>query len=96
MEKAQQQINVTEPLSGLNFNTITESIKAKLLAGDTVRVIDYPEQQRHDVVGAISTLRDQLPIVSGWQTLRQSYLSETRTRARRYHIPEAFLREVVA
>ena len=46
------------------------------------------------VTGAIKTLQDELPIVTGWQTVRQSYLSETRTRAKSYHIPEAFLREV--
>jgi hypothetical protein len=76
--------------------TIKEQIEAKLLAGERVKVIDFAEADRAEALGAISALRDKLPIVSGWQTLRQSYLSETRTRARRYHIPEAFLREVKA
>jgi hypothetical protein len=73
--------------------TIQAQIKAKLLAGEYIKIIDFSESDRAEAIGAISTLRDQLPIVSGWQTLRQSYLSETRTRARCYHIPEAFLRE---
>lgn len=62
--------------------------------GDNVRIIDYQESKRAEVTGAINTLQDELPLVAGWQTVRQSYLSETRTRARCYHIPEAFLKEV--
>ena len=73
--------------------TIKEQIEAKLLAGENVKIIDFAETDRAEALGAINTLRDQLPILSGWQTLRQSYLSETRTRARRYYIPEAFLRD---
>ena len=75
---------------------IYDNIKAKFLTGEYVRVIDFTEADRAEALGAINQLRDQLPIVTGWQTLRQSYLSETRTRARRYYIPEAFLREVTA
>ena len=60
--------------------------------GDNVRIIDYPESKRAEVTGVIKTLHDELPIATGWQTVKQSYLSETRTRARCYHIPEAFLR----
>ena len=91
MKKAQQQINAAEPSDSLNSNII-ESIRARFLAGNKVRIIDYHELSRAEVTGAIKTLQDELPIVTGWQTIRQSYLSETRTRARCYHIPEAFLR----
>ena len=91
MKKAQQQINVTEPSHSLNFNTI-DSLRARFLAGNRVRIIDYAESNRAEVTGAIKTLQDELPIVTGWQTVRQSYLSETRTRARCYHIPEALLK----
>lgn len=92
MKKAQQQINVTEPSDSLNSNII-DSLRARFLAGNKVRIIDYQELKRAEVTGAIKTLQDELPIVTGWQTLRQSYLSETRTRAKSYHIPEAFLRD---
>lgn len=91
-KKAQQQINAAEPSDSLNFNII-ESLKARFLAGNKVRVIDYDELSRAEVIGAIKTLQDLLPIVVGWQTVRQSYLSETRTRAKSYHIPEVFLRD---
>lgn len=93
MKKAPQQINATEPLDSSN-NNIIESLRSRFLSGNKVRIIDYYELSRAEVTGAIRTLQDQLPIVAGWQTVRQSYLSETRTRARCYHIPEAFLKEV--
>lgn len=101
-KKAQQHVNVTEPIHNANYNTsnnpiaqsLYSTLKARILAGNKVRVIDYHDSVRAEVTGAIKTLQDELPIVTGWQTIRQSYLSETRTRARCYHIPEAFLREV--
>lgn len=73
--------------------TIKAELKAKLEAGHRVCAIHYAEAERNEVLGAIAELRDELPIVAGWLTIRQSYLSETRTRARSYHIPEAFLRD---
>ena len=78
------------------MSDIKETLRTKFLAGNKVRVIDYHETARPEVMGAIKALQDELPIVTGWQTVRQSYLSETRTRARSYHIPEAFLRVVTA
>ena len=94
-KKAQQQINAAEPSDSFNSNII-ETLRTKLLAGNKIRAIDYSETNRAEVLGAIATLQDELPIKVGWQTIRQSYLSETRTLARSYHIPEAFLREVTA
>ena len=94
-KKAQQQINAAKPSDSFNINII-DTLRAKFLAGNKVRIIDYHESKRAEVTGAIKTLQDELPIVTGWQTVRQSYLSETRTRAKSYHIPEAFLREVKA
>jgi len=93
MKKAPQPFTVTEPSYSSNFNIHYDAIKQKFLAGKRIRVIDYPEEQRHDVIGVIALLRDQLPIVACWQTLRQSYKSEVRTRAIRYYIPESFLRD---
>ena len=94
-KKAQQQINAAKPSDSFNSNII-ETLRARFLAGNKVRIIDYHESMRAEVTGTIKTLQDELPIVTGWQTVRQSYLSETRIRAKSYHIPEAFLREVKA
>lgn len=77
-----------------NHTPLYDTIKAKSLAGREVRLIDFTSEQRPIVVGAIAQLRDELPIRTGWQTIRESHLSETRLRARRYTIPGEFLREV--
>lgn len=71
-----------------------ESIKAALMDGKSIRLIDYPPEQRPYVTGAIAVLRDELPIRIGWQTIRESHLSQTRLRALRYSIPGEYLREV--
>jgi hypothetical protein len=75
-----------------NFNTY-DKLKVRFLNGEKVSLIDYDKAERAEALGAIKTLQDELPIVTGWRTIRQSHLSETRTRARCYHIPEIFLRE---
>lgn len=76
------------------FADLLESIKADLLAGRDVRLIDFAVEQRPLVLGAIAALRDEFPIRAGWQTIRESHLSQTRLRARRYCIPGEFPREV--
>lgn len=91
MKKAPSPITAKEPSDSL-YSNITQTLRLRFLAGNKVRVIDYHESARAEVTGAIKTLQDELPIVTGWQTVRQSYLSETRTRARSYHIPEALLK----
>lgn len=72
---------------------ILDRVKAALLAGQSIRLIDYPPEERQEVIGAIAALRDQLPVVARWSTVRESFLSETRLRALRYSIPGEFLRE---
>lgn len=71
---------------------LCESIKSALIEGRDIRLIDFTPEQRPAVIGAIAQLRDELPIRTGWQTVRESHLSETRLRARRYSIPGEFLR----
>jgi len=70
---------------------LEKSIKDKLLSGNQIRLVDYPAEQRAMVIGILAGLRDELPIQTGWQTIRQSHLSETRVRAKRYSIPGEFL-----
>lgn len=75
------------------FTDLLKSIKVDLLAGKDVRLIDFDADLRPMVIGVIAQLRDELPIRTGWQTIRESHLSETRLRARRYSITGAFLHE---
>jgi hypothetical protein len=76
------------------FTDLREAIKRKLMNASSVRVIDYPEHERGFVLAVIAGLRDELPVRCGWQTVRESHASETRTRARTYSIPSEFLREM--
>ena len=68
------------------------SIKAQLLAGHEILLTSYPERDRAQVIGALAALRDELPITVRWLTLRESFLSETRLRAKAYRIRGEFLR----
>jgi len=68
-------------------------VKAALLNGQSIRLIDYPPGERQQVIGAIAVLRDELPINARWSTVRESHLSQTRLRALRYWIPGEFLGE---
>jgi len=77
--------------STIIFTELLELIKPQLLVGKDVRLIDFLPEQRPVVIGVMAQLRDELPIRSGWQTVRESHLSETRLRARRYSIDGAFL-----
>lgn len=54
---------------------ITESVKAALLKGQSIRLIDFPPEERQQVVGAIAALRDALPIRANWCTVRESFLN---------------------
>ena len=76
-----------------NVTPITDSVKTALLTGQSIRLIDYPPEDRQQVVGAIAALRDSLPIRANWCTVRESFLNQTRLRCLRYSIPGEFLRE---
>lgn len=76
------------------LHDMTAAIKADLLQGKSVRLVDFSGEMRPYAVAAIAQLRDDgTPIRCGWQTLRESHLSQTRLRARTYCIPGEFLRE---
>lgn len=72
---------------------ILDRVKAALLAGQSIRLIDYDPEDRQQIVGAIAALRDSLPIRANWRTVRESFLSQTRLCCLRYSIPGEFLRE---
>ena len=90
-----EQLGVDTANTSENNHDITpiiDRIKATLLAGQSVRLIDYPPEDRQAVTGAVAALRDQLPIHARWVTVRESHLSQTRLRALRYWIPAEFLK----
>jgi hypothetical protein len=85
-------VSKTNNTSSRDITATIASVKAKLLAGQFVRQIDYPEAERSAVIAAMATLRDELPIRCRWTTIRESHLSETRLRAKSYSIDGSFLR----
>ena len=76
-----------------DITPILDRVKAALLAGQSIRLIDYPAEERQAVTGVVALLRDEFPIRANWSTVRESHLSQTRLRALRYSIPGEFLRE---
>ncbi len=82
----------TEPSAAAKHAQFSPStLKTALLAGHEILLTSYPECDRAQVIGALATLRDELPISCRWITLRQSWLSETRLRAKAYRIRGEFL-----
>lgn len=72
--------------------TLLDRLRADLLGGKAVRVIDCPRDARPDVIAALAVLRDELPIRMGWQTISESHLAETRMRCKSYRIDAEHLR----
>lgn len=75
------------------FPAIYTRLRAELLAGKTVRILDIARHERPEAIAALAQLRDELPIKVTWRTVSESHLSETRLRARCYwiageHLPE--------
>ena len=68
-----------------------ETIKAALQAGRDLRVIDFTPEARPELLGTLAKLCDEMPIRTSWQTLRESRLSETRLRVRRYWLPNEYV-----
>ncbi|MFZ4539603.1 hypothetical protein [Propionivibrio sp.] len=75
-----------------NLPAIIWAVKTTLLKGAVVRLIDFADEDRPYVIGAIAALRDEFPVTLRWVTIRESHLSETRLRAKSYHIKGEFLR----
>lgn len=79
--------------TSLQCNPDYETIKAALQAGRDLRVVDFSPEDRPQLLGTLARLCDELPIRSSWQTLRESRLSETRLRVRRYWLPNEYISE---
>lgn len=70
---------------------IIDRLRADLLAGRVVRIIDLPRHERPDGIAAMAVLMDELPIRMSWRTLGESNINETRLRARCYSIAPEYL-----
>jgi len=90
--KGEKQNVLNNAILPQSQESIKSMLRADFMDGKDIRLIDYPEDQRIYVIGAIAELRDELPIRMSWQTIRESHLSETRLRAKRYSISGEFIR----
>jgi len=73
---------------------IIDTLRADLLAGRIVRILDVPREQRPEAIAALAVLRDELPIRTSWRTVSESHLCETRLRCRCYWIDGENLAEL--
>lgn len=77
------------------FTSTYGHLRAELLRGKTIRIIDIAREQRPEAIAALAVLRDELPIRMSWATYSESYLSDSRLRVRTYRVPAEHLHEIV-
>ena len=81
--------------SEMHLTELSAAVKADLLKGEDVRLIDFAPENRSQVIGIVAALRDELPVTCRWVTIRESHLSETRLRAKSYNVKGEHLRSEV-
>jgi len=77
-------------------DTILEQLRADLLAGRAVRIIDVPREQRPETIAALALLRDELPVKVTWRTYSESHVCETRLRCKCYWIAPEHLHDLLS
>jgi len=73
------------------MTAIIDTLRADLLAGRVIRILDIPRDCRPEAIAALAELRDELPIRVTWRTVSESHVCETRLRARCYSIAPCHL-----
>lgn len=76
------------------MTTLIDTLRADLLMGRVIRILDIPRGQRPEAIAAIAVLRDELPIRVTWRTVSESHLCETRLRCKCYWIGSEHLHEL--
>lgn len=76
------------------MTTLIDTLRADLLMGRVIRILDIPRDQRSEAISAIAVLRDELPIRVTWRTVSESHLCETRLRCKCYWIGSEHLHEL--
>lgn len=73
---------------------IIDTLRADLLAGRVVRILDIARDRRPEAIAALAELRDELPIRVTWRTVSESHVCETRLRCKCYWIGSEHLHEM--
>ncbi len=76
------------------MTTLINTLRADLLMGRVIRILDIPRDQRPEAIAAVAVLRDELPIRVTWRTVSESHLCETRLRCKCYWIGSEHLHEL--
>ena len=89
------QVGESNTTSELHPTELSATVKAALPKGADVRLIKFEPEPRSQVIGIIAALRDELPVICRWVTIRESHLSETRLRAKSYLIKGEYLHTMI-
>ncbi|WP_287365894.1 hypothetical protein [Thauera sp.] len=64
-----------------SFDLMLNRLRADLVAGRVIRILDTPRDQRPDAIAGVAVLRDELPVRMSWRTVSESHLTELREGA---------------
>jgi hypothetical protein len=79
---AQENRNDTDIIA-----TLVDAIKARIMAGEIVGALDYPEADRPLFWSAIAIVLDDLPCVRPiWRTIGEQHVDGLRTRQKMFRI----------
>lgn len=82
-------------MSADTFNSTLDRLRAALLAGRTVRILDIPRDDRPEAHAAMAVLQDELPVYWRWAKVSESHLSETRLTCKAYRIHARHLHDLL-
>ncbi len=86
MKNARPQTTETSAPDKRDSN-ITDSIKARLQAGEIIGALDYPDSDRPLFWAAIARVRDDLPCVRPtWRTISEQHVDGVRVRQKMFKI----------
>lgn len=68
-------------------DSLADSIKTRLQAGEIVAATDFPEPDRPLFWGAIAQVRDEMPTIKPtWRTIAEQHLDGVRARQKMFRI----------
>lgn len=67
--------------------TLVDAIKARIMAGEIIAALDYPEADRPLFWAAIARVLDDMPCVRPiWRTINEQHVDGIRTRQKMFRI----------
>ena len=66
------------------MTALIDTLRADLLAGRVVRVLDVARDRRPEAIAALAELRDELPVRVTWRTVSESHVCVANTKPLRW------------